>query len=349
MTTNVIECPANTAEANEFLDLEGIQLKREEISDPSAFLASERGKAWLAPILSGAYFTMWYDHQRGSYDISTCNEIAGKVLEAKYQSTCPGEFESILEDHFEGGNTAEDVYDEDHESDIKNKIESLAEDIVDLEDDELDCLDVEAWCDEIRNIVIEHMYENDDSSVRDMFSSFDRFELVIRLDPDSDHISVDNSWADFDKLVIDQTLQNTLARLGYTLKDYRKMSKRTSLRNHKGEQTGAKVPVRGQPLLTENELRSLVNEACASSFSIVLYAWVSLNELFDLDLTKPVVMSNCSIASYNSMSGTFFDVSRKEAVILDPKHDRLTEAWGYRPEQICGLYMPAFEAKIANA
>lgn len=346
MTTDTIERPilietGNTPEIAT-LDIYGIELTRDEIGDPAAFLSSDRGKEWMKPILSGAYFTRYYDHNRGPIDLKTCNEIAGKVLEAKRRGECP---ETVLEEHFGFGQDPEDVYDEEHAADVAAKVEELAREIEDLEDDTLPELDEEAWCEAIRDRVIEHMSDEDDSSVLDMIGSFDRFELVVRLDPNYNYICSNGNGPDFDRLCIDQALRNHLARLGYTIADYRRMTRNRA----RGERTSRQVPVRTQPLLTETELRSLIEESCGYSSAIVLYAAVSLPQLIDLDLARPVVLSRCAIASYNSMNGTFFDTDHEQAIILDPRYDRLTEAWGYRPEDICGLHMPAYHADMANA
>lgn len=346
MTTDTIERPilAETSDTPKIvtLDIDGIELTRDEIADPAAFLSSDRGEEWMKPILSGAYFTRYYDHNRGPMDLKTCNEIAGKVLEAKRSGECP---ETILEEHFGHGQDPEDVYDDEHAADVASKVEDLAREIEDLEDDALDELDQEAWCEEIRDRVIDHMAEDDDSSVLDLIGSFDRFELVVRFDPHDNYICSNGNGPDFDRLCIDQALRNHLARLGYTIADYRRMTGNRA----KGERTSRQVPVRTQPLLTEAELRSLIEESCGYSSAIVLYAAVSLTQLMEIDLAKPVVLSRCAIASYNSQNGTFFDTDHQQAIILDPHYDRLTEAWGYRPEDICGLHMPAFYAEIANA
>lgn len=354
--TKTIDPAGEAVTTIETLEIEGIELAREEIGDPDAFLSSDRGKAWLAPILSGAYFMRYYDGgQRSPYDIKTCNEIAGKILEAKYRGDCA---ETVLEQHFGFGQEPEDVYHEEHASDIETRISELASDISDLEDDTLPELDEEAWCEAVKDAVIDHMNEDDDTSVMDLIGSYDRFELVVRFDPEGNYVTSDASWPDFDRLCIDQALRNHLARLGYTVSDYRRMTGRTHERlGGKGkrkaraqvERTSGRVPVRGRPLLTEAQLRSLIEESCGQSSAIVLYASISLTQLVEIDLARPVVLSNCAIASYNSVNGTFFDVSCKEAVVLDPRHDRLTEAWGYRPENICGLYMPAYHAEMVNA
>lgn len=347
MSTITIE--REETENSQMLDLIGIELKREEISDPASFLYSDRGEKWMASILSGAYYTRWYEgSQRSPYELDFCNKIAGKVLESKYSSLCPGEVEEVIEEHFNGVQEPDDVYHNEHRSDIERKVRDLAQDIEDLGDEKLDSIDEERWCDEIRDIITNHMAENDDSSVYDMFGSYDRFELVVRFDPNNNYIAVNGYGPDFNKLCIDQALRNNLARLGYTIGDYRRMSGRTNTKRHPGEKTKCEVPVRSRPLISEKELRSLVEESCATNFSFVLYASISLTDIFKLDLTKPIVLSNCAIASYNSMNGTFFDVQHKAAVILDPKHDRLTEAWGYSPEDVCCLYMPYYHAKIAN-
>lgn len=341
--TPVESLPDNVAE--ELLDAAGVMISRREIGDASLFLSTDRGAAWLKKWTDGAYYTKWFDHQRSPHGLKWCNEIAAEILDMKRQGTCPGEIEDHIESKFSGGSEPEDVYYEEHASEVSDELREMAEALDELreEDESIPELDQDEWKEALRDRIIEHMVDNDDSSVRDMFGSYDRCELIIELGG-SDHVSSQERWADFDNLAIDQTLQLALSAMGYTIGDYRRMTGNRS----KGERMLRGLKKRSQPLVSEKELREIVSEACSSNWQFVLYAIVPLTAIFDIELDRPVSLSSYSVATYNGCSGTFYEIRHDYAVTIMPGEGSLTSPTGYAPEDICGLYCPPFHADIAN-
>lgn len=326
------------------IEVGDLMISRAEIEDPCAFLDTERGKEWLKPFTSNLYYTQWYDYQRSPHDLKWGNELAEKILDLKRCKAETCDIETMFEEQFSGGQSAEDVYFEEHHSRVTGAIEDLSDLLDEIREDDgtLPTLDTEAWEEAVRDVMVDHMYENDDSTVMDMLGSSDRCEIMFDLTGDDDVYS-NKAWADFAHLSINQSLQKALASMGYTVGDYRRMS------GNKEQSHGLKrVARRPQPLLDEKELRSLVEEACSSHFSFVLYAMVPVRALFDLDLTKPISLTSYAIASYDSMNGTFYEINRSEAITMQPGEADLRAPKGYSPDSICGFVKSAFHADIAN-
>lgn len=344
LVTQGDDAPTADAMGNPLLAVDEILISREEIADPSLFLATERGKEWMKPLLSGAYHSQWYDCQRSPHEMKWCTKLADRILDMKREGACPGEIEDMIEEEFGRGQSAEDTYHEEHESSVTSALETLSEALDEMRDDDEDVpdMDLEAWSEAVRDIMIDHMYENDDSSVMDMFGSWDYCEITFRLGGEDD-VESQKKWADFDHLAINWSLQKALASLGYTIGDYRRMTGNRTKSNGLG-----RVARRPQPLVTEDELRELVSEACSTHFNFVIYAMVPVQDLVTLDLTKPISLSNYSVASYDSMNGTFYDKSGRQAITIQPGEGHLEAPRGYSPDGICGFVHSYYHSKIAN-
>lgn len=328
----------------DMLDAGGVMITRAEIENPSDFLETERGKKWIGKLKDNAYYTRWYDHNRSPQEMKWCTELADKILDLKRNGACPGEVEDMLEEQFSGGQSAEECYEEDHEADTTKALEAISEALDEMreDDDTIPEMDMEDWHQNVRDLIVDHMYEQDDSSVMDMFGSYDRCEIVVRLHPGDDVYSQGYS-CEFDRLSVNADLQAALASMGYTIGDYRRMSGN----KEKGHRL-RRVRRRAQPIVNEAELRELVSEACSSYFSFVLYAMVPVKDLVALDLSRPFSLSNYSIATYNASSGTFYEISRKDPITIEPGEGELMAPWGYSPDSICGFYHPPFHADITN-
>lgn len=328
--------------AEEMFDIGDVTMTLAEMADPHVFLETDRGKAWLGRHTDAAYYTEWYDGNRSPMELKWCNKMAFAMLDEKRKGDAGEHAESILEAEFDNGNGPEGAYDEQYRRDVEAEIDRMAEDVEDMDD--APDFDAEEWKEAMRDRIVEHMAENDSSSVLDMIGSYDRCEIVVRFSPSNDPIECPSQ--EFDRMVIDDALQRTLAGLGYTVSDYRRMSgSKKPSHSLKGP---SKQPRRPQPLINEEDFRTLVAESYASTFNIVLYAIVPLSDIVALDLTKPFALDGYAIASYNSNNGTFFDIRRREAVTIMPGEGELTGVQGYAPENICGLHTPDYHARISN-
>lgn len=339
--------PAAAATAVELHDVGSVSISAAEISDPSAFLESDRGKAWFDDLMGGVYFNAYYRDRSDSLDNKTVQKMADAILTARRDKS-DEHVDAILEETLgHGSNAEDDYYDAGHAENHEQKIRDLAEEIRDFaEENELDLpeLDEEEWSQAVRDRAIEEMYEQDDSSVMDLVDSHDRFQMIVRLVDGGEQISSNKAWADWSDMRIDDQLQATLARLGHSIGEYRAHSGNRS----KSHDLVPGMRKRRPEIASLDQIKAVVEDACSSYFSIVLFANVRLSDLFTLDLGKPIMLSNCSLASYDGMNGTFFDVNLKHAVEILPGQGFLEAATGYTPDDICGLVLSYYNADLAN-
>lgn len=341
MSIDLMERPTTEAEASGLIETDEVSILASEIGDVDLFLQSDRGAAWLKRITDDAYYTRWYDSNRSPYELQWCGKLAEEVLDVKRRSDCEGEVYDAVESRFNGDHDAHYAYHEEHRSGVEAKVQSIADDL-DMkreDDDTIPVLDVDAWMETIDQLVIDHMAENDDSSVMDVFGSYDTCEIVVDLSGDN--------WlytnGDFQAMVVDRALQQALNSLGYTVADYRRMSGNTKT----DEKLKRRMPRRPAPLVDEAEMRSLFEETY-NGFSIVLYAIVPIKDVFSIDLKRPVTLSRYSVASYNSSGGTFFSVDRQQAITIDPKRHAIHGVTGASPVDMCCMSQRPHLARMVN-
>lgn len=351
MSTQIMDAPrdvANADDAEDMIDAAGVMISRAEIEDAEIFLETDRGSAWLQPLLSGSYYSAWYDHQRSPYDGDFARKVAEAILEARANATCSGEVEDAIEKCFGDPQCAEDVFDEEYAAAARRAIQELAADTADAADEagiEEPEFDEEAWLEAVRTRVVDHMRDGDDSSVMDMIGDCDRCEIVVKLGSTDDYVSMLDSHNDFGRMEIDNIMQDQMSALGYTVADYRRMSGS----REKGHGLVRGLRKRAKPIVTPAQLKDLVENA-GGNFAFVLYACVPLTDLAALPLgpgsLKRVMLSSYSVAAYDWTNGTFHDVRIDEPIMLDGPRWRLQAPWGYLPSDICGLHMPAYHARI---
>jgi hypothetical protein len=341
MSIDLMERPVDAPETSELIETDEVSILPREIGDVDLFLRSDRGTAWLKRITDGIYYTRWYDSNRSPYELKWCSKLADEALDTKRRSECEGELHDVVESHFNGDHDAWSAYHEEHRSDVEAKVQAIADDL-DMkreDDDAIPTLDVDAWMETIDQLVVDHMSGDDDSSVMDMFGSYDTCEIAIDLSG--------SNWLytnkGFDEMTVDHTLQLTLNNLGYTVGEYRRMSG-----NRKTDgKLRRRMPRRQAPLVTEDEMRSLFEETY-NGFSIILYAIVPVKDVFSIDIGKPVTLSRYSVASYNSSSGTFFSVDRQQAITIDPARHEIRGVTGSSPVDICCMTQRPHLARMVN-
>jgi hypothetical protein len=334
----------------DLLEVCDMRILREELNNPGKFLDSDRGEAWLKNISRNFYYTQWYNDNRSSYDLREMNALAKEILEAKYDKKDECEILDILTSKF-ADYSAEDKFYEEYRSEIKNELIDIHSEIEDLSetDDTIPEIDLEdwleEWLDEIKDRVVDDLYNNDESCVTDMYSSHDKAEIVFYFGSNKliDSVYTNRNYSDFSDLVIDDNLQSQLAAMGYSISEYRKMSGNKNKSTIKGG-----VRKRKQPILTPENLREIVENACSTWFDFVVYAIVPIKELIDIDVSKPIVLSRYAVATYNGSSGTFHDVNKDESLVLYPHEGKLAGLTGYTPEDICGLSQRYYTAQIKN-
>lgn len=340
MSIDLMERPVDATDTD-MIETDEVSILPQEIGDVDLFLMSDRGRAWLKRITDGIHYNRWYNTNRSPYELKWCSKLADEALDTKRRSDCEGELHETVESHFNGDHDAWNAYHEEHRSDVEGRVQAIADelDMMREDDDAIPLLDVEAWMETLDQLVVDHMSDNDDSSVMDMFGSYDTCEIVIDLSGTNWLYTNDG----FDGMNVDRTLQLTLNNLGYTVGDYRRMSgnKKTD------EKLRRRMPRRQAPLVDETEMRSLFDETY-NGFSIVLYAIVPVKDVFSIDPKRPVTLSRYSVASYNSSSSTFFSVDRQQAITIDPSRHQIRGVTGSSPVDICCMYQRPHLARMVN-
>lgn len=315
------------------------EIKLSEISNPDTFLETKRGADWIEDTIGTIYYNRWYRDNSGPYELKTMNCISRKIIKAKYEKLEEYEIEEIIEEELGSCQDAYDSYYDCYHDIMGKEIDNISYELDDLRDSlkDIPSLDKEKWVECVKDYIVEKMEEKDDSSVKDMFGSYDKCEIIIRLH--EDQISMDR-----DGPVIDKNLQQALASIGYTVQEYRKHSGN----KQKSWSKLGRYKIRPENIITLNELDELVAESCASTFALVLYAVVPITDIIKLDVNKPIGISNFAIASYNQFSGTFYDIHKNFSLLIKPYEMTLESPTGYTPDHICGLHLPAYYAEINN-
>jgi hypothetical protein len=132
--------------------------------------------------------------------------------------------------------------------------------------------------------------------------------------------------------------------MGYSLKEYRAHSgnklKSEATKRHK---------VWPNQMATLDQLKEMVDNACNSHFIFMVYAQVSLPDLFKLKLDEPIMLNKYALATYNSWNGTFFDTCFNAPIVINPKQAFFhLPGDGYSPDDICGLSSSYYTTQIKN-
>lgn len=322
-----------------------------EISEPEDFLDTDRGQAFLKNLIDDLYYTRYQTHQSDRpLDRKRANEMAGAILDVKKEPEDPhwprgSKIMGRIGKSFNFGYCIDHHWYEEARREIKNKIEAINDELA----DDVEILDLDDWLEALRQPICDGLSENDDSKPTDLLGEWDKCEVIFILKDDGylddNLISSTKNYSEFSELYICDRLQHSLSILGYNIKDYRRIS--GNRHPHRSLKRGLKKA--SVPLLTPDELREVVDNACNSNFFFVLYAMVPIKDLIDLDLSKPITFSQAAVGTYNPFNGTFHDVIKKEAITVKPNQGELySGSIGYSPDDICGLYRPVYYASIRN-
>ncbi|MBJ7527742.1 MAG: hypothetical protein JHD10_10980 [Sphingomonadaceae bacterium] len=215
---------------------------------------------------------------------------------------------------------------------------------------------VECLQETLTEMLCDALREQDTSSAADIFSSFDRAEIVFLLAPPGHAIDATISstrpWSDYRNLKVCDNLVHALAALGYTVSAYRAHSGNRNPSSPEWSKSRLKRPSftrPSEPLCTLEQLEEMIENSCSQHFLICLYAIVPVSQIFDLDLSQPITFLDASIATYNPFSGTFHDAVRIQNVTVPPEMGRLISPhqW-YSPEDICGLVHHHYHGNISQ-
>lgn len=328
-----------------------VELSEADLASPSDFLDSERAKPLIDRLTRDAYFSAW-ESDRNGLSKETATEIADKVLELKRAAKTDedrrlapilavGSVVTPNDPEYEWRSNG--GYEEG--SSLLDQLESSAED----QEFTLDAAyDRDEWMDALGSAYERHIADNDKSSAMDVVSSQDRVEMLFYLIAPTasldDFCQMAGPWPDPAKVEINDNFRFGLAKLGWTVEQYRAASG-----DKMESQLTGKRPARApEQLINAQQMIEIIENACTQFFHFAVYAEVPLVDVLRLDLRKPFALSQGAVATINSFSGTFQDVIVKhEIVFRDGVDGRLeTTSSGYSPNETCGLYGPAYHAEI---
>ena len=309
------------------------------------FLGTEGGGALVAELASGYYHNRHHrDRSDRSMSLKTGSLLAERLLTRGEDSYV----EEILEGVLGEGTDAWESFAGQNPERVDALVEAVDEELREAGLPGLERRD--EWVEGLREAVVERLEGEDDSKASDLLDEWDRAEVVFVFgDPtlgcEDNALTAGGVTMTAGDVVPDEALRATLAGIGYTLGEYRKLS------GNRAPTRGAlsRSRVRKGKVVPWEAVRSALDEACSSYCNLVLYAQVPVEDLVDLDPRRPMRFSRAAFASYNCMSGTFFDSATVDDVVVDGRHGFLASCHGwYGPDEICGLVSSHYEGRVGN-
>lgn len=183
-------------------------------------------------------------------------------------------------------------------------------------------------------------------------------ELISPNSSEDDLIEIDATYPDPASVRITDEFQFALAKLGWTTSQWRDHTKskmashlsgtrpaRGTGHSFAGDNSGSKGP-----LISLEKLVEIIENGCTNYFGIVLYGIVPLQDLIDLDLSRPMAFERAHIAVYNAYAGTFMDTNGPEGrIVVEHGVDgKLNGNLGASPAEFCGLATSYYETRLTD-
>lgn len=306
---------------------------------PEAFLSRPIGQTWLDQLATAYPHERYVSSRSDTFSDKDLNTYASKIITAKRKGLAPDE---LLEEHFYPCNFSYAWY---HE--VLPDLEAYLR--------ETGKRDTGRWTDEIREGWEDRAADADESSITDLFRSYDTCEILfalVNVNPDGTACLEDRlveshrSCSEASELAITPNLQFPLNQIGYTMSEYRKLSGNK-------HPTWAKLKPRRprRPKIVDwQRLESVIDNACSSYFNFYLYAIVPITDLLKLDLTKSITFERAWLATMNPFNGTFHDEVCDGPVTVAPTDGYLLSGAdvSYSPDDICGLVRSYYASSLKN-
>ncbi|KUR69874.1 hypothetical protein AQZ52_17900 [Novosphingobium fuchskuhlense] len=304
------------------------------LADPNAFFSSDAGERWLGLLADEFPHSRYWRDRSDCWSLKSLNALAARIIDARYEGH---DVEEAMEAEFR----PVDFWATWHHE-VAPEIRSLLRETGIADDGET--------FDAIRDGWEDHAAARDESSVSDLFASYDYCELLFRFTNerwlDDSLVFSHRPWPDAAELCMTPNLQFALANLGYTVSEFRK----ASANRRPSGQPLPRSRRRRAPILTYEQLAEIIDNACSTSFLFCLYAVVPIPQLIALDLTRPVTFEKCWVATLDPLNGTYFDVAANGPVTVSPGDGRFLSGGDLRwsPENICCLHTPHYHARLRN-
>jgi len=195
----------------------------------------------------------------------------------------------------------------------------------------------------LMELAFEKLEEEDTSTWRDAVKGRDVVELYLHIVPKGDSVeetcTIGHPHLLPENVIVDGQFRFVLSRLGITAKAWNMFARPKQSEPYKGRFPA----MRGEPLVSPEELGVMIENGCTTNFLVSLYCQVLLTDVLDLDLSKPIAFEKVRLAVMDVMSGTFHD-RRLEGVI------EMTDGVdGLLTTSDCGPYASQTEEVVASA
>lgn len=301
-----------------------------------AFLESDTGRRWIADLSQSCPHTRYWRDRSDCWSLKQLNELAARIIDARYAGDDP---EDAMEAAFPPAEFG-DTWCAMIAQELRDQLETAR--IADFDHEIRDAIRA-AWEDEAA--------ARDESRVADLFASHDRCELMFRFSTeqwlDDSLIHSRRPWPEAAELLVSRNLQFALTNLGYTVSQFRKAAGNTHPASEFLQRSARR---RRAQIIAWEQVNELIENACSTSFLFVLYAIVPIPDLLALDLSKPVTLEKCWVASMDPINGTFHDVAANGSVTVAPADGKFLSGGHLRwsPDAICGLHTPHYHAAVRN-
>lgn len=325
----------------------------EAVRDPSKLTSSKLWAQYAELFKYDITYTQW---SQGDPDEETISEIAGHLLknmrankEADTKDT-PGQL--LNRAVMSALKTQHHSWDSYHENEIESAAKNLFADIKNAVEEYQDQSGeqqfiADEWEDHLQDIFRQESYDSDDSEPKDYLPSRTDCDLIFYLttvdETTNSQCEVDSTHIDPDCLVMEEQALHALSVIGYTAKQYKKFMGSTM-------ELQSKQPVikTSEPIISLDDIKTIVENACSRQFNFVVFARVDIRDLAKIDLSNPFTLSKAWLATYCADQGVFMDSQCDGAVTLVDGSDGFLHSsdYGYTPDSICGLVLSHYKAEI---
>lgn len=322
---------------NEMISIGSLEFTRKQIE--SQDFVEEQGQA-IADSLSGDFYYRRYQENNLIRSLAATSEITKKLFN-RY-SEDPRQ-DAIMEIEKEAYCDGEVRYGEVRPrlSKIYEEIEEQAED---LEWNFTACpYDFE---EEISDIIMERLYDEDDSKLSDLLNSQDYTEVAfIFMDPNKyrDDCLIWHNY-DWGNLQIEESFVDVLARLGHGL---------TAYRQHSGNKNESSCPdfkpkIKTEiPIVSLEDMKEISENVGTAYFHYAIYAQVPLKDLFETDLNREVIIQRYEFCGFSDQ-GTYHGKTFEKPIIIKPEMGTWYAFEGKGPSEWCGMSNQYYRGKISN-
>jgi hypothetical protein len=195
----------------------------------------------------------------------------------------------------------------------------------------------------LMELAFEKLEEDDRSTWRDALKGRDVVELYLHLVPKGNSVeetcTIGHPHLLPENVIVDDEFRFVLSRLGITAKAWNMFARPKQSEPYKGRFPA----MRGEPLVSPEELGVMIENGCTTNFLVSLYCQVLLTDVLDLDLSKPIAFEKVRLAVMDVMSGTFHDRLLEGVIEMTDGVD------GLLTTSDCGPYASQTEEVVASA